>query len=285
MKEIHLKPAYAGPYTIRYFSNNGRVRRSFWIDGYPIVVELEQTGEAPVSVRVSSDRSLRPIRARIEAAVRHIISADEDVSEFHQHIARDKAMAGVAARLPGLKPLRSPDLWTTLLRSLTSQQISIAAARSIENKLATRFGHMISIGEERVPVLPDPATLLSLKDEDIRGAGYSGRKVEYARSLAEHVLDGTLEFERLRASSLDEVIETMTRIRGVGRWTAECTALFALGHRDVLPADDLGIRKGMALMQRRKLLPSPKDVKKRGERWAGWRSFAAIYLWRSLDAK
>ena len=279
---IVIKPKYVCPYRIGYHAAGGNVRRAFWLGPLPVVVQLNQKdADAEVHAEVFSPQPVD--RAAAQRAVEHIISAEVDLVQFAHAIAGDAKMAAVAVRLPGLKPLRIPDLWTTLLRSLTSQQLSGAAARAIENKLAARFGQIVQVKGEGVGVLPDPATLLALSDADLRGTGLSARKAEYARSLAEHVLDGSLEFERLRASSLDEVIEVMTTIRGVGRWTAECTALFGLGHADVLPSGDLGIQKGVALMDRKRKLPTPAQVERRGRKWAGWRSVAAVYLWRSLD--
>ena len=277
-----LTPAYKPPYRISYHASNGSVRRAFWLGAEPVVVQLKQkAADAPVRAEVFSQQPVD--RAAAQRAVEHIISAEVDLTEIAGAAAGDAKMAAVVARLHGLKPLRIPDLWTTLLRSLTSQQLSGASARAIENKLASRFGRMVKVHDEDVGVLPDPATLLELTETELRGTGLSTRKAEYARSLAEHVLDGSLEFERLRASTLEEVIDVMTTIRGVGRWTAECTAMFGLGHADVLPSGDLGIQKGIALLDRKRKLPTPAQVERRGRKWAGWRSVAAVYLWRSLD--
>ena len=282
MNRIIIKPSYKRPYRIGYHAAGGSVRRAFWLGRAPVVVQLtQQDATAAVRAEVFSREPVE--RAAAQRAVEHIISAEVDLAQFADAVAGDAKMAAVVARLHGLKPLRIPDLWTTLLRSLTSQQLSGASARAIENKLAARFGQIVPVKGEDVGVLPDPATLLALSDGDLRGTGLSARKAEYARSLAEHVLDGSLEFERLRASSLEEVVEVMTTIRGVGRWTAECTALFGLGHADVLPAGDLGIQKGVALLDRKRKLPTPAQVERRGRKWAGWRSVAAVYLWRSMD--
>lgn len=284
MHALPIPIDYTPPYSIHYHAREGAVRRSFRLHGAPVVLELVQAApDAPVEAVAHSDRPLEPLADSLGEAAHHVASADLELVSFRHAVAGDAAMAALAARLHGLKPLRIPDLWTSLLRSLLSQQISGAAARAIERKLAGRFGQTIVVGDELVPVLPDPATVLAAPDEELRGAGLSARKAEYARALAERVLDGTLDFERLQAMELEEVVATMTTIRGVGRWTAECTALFGLGHRDVLPGDDLGIRKGIALLDGMADLPTPAAVRQRGEAWAGWRSVASIYLWRSLE--
>jgi DNA-3-methyladenine glycosylase II len=119
-------------------------------------------------------------------------------------------------------------------------------------------------------------------EDDLRGAGLSGRKVSYIRDLASHVISGELELDRLEELDDEEVIEEIVAVRGLGRWSAEMFLIFHLERPDVLAGGDLGIRKAVQLIHDLEEMPSPEQVLEIGERWRPHRSLASIYLWESL---
>lgn len=274
---------YIAPYDLRYHIESEGVRRSFWLKGRAVVLDLEQYApNAPVRARAHSNEPLDDSVPELTRAARHLMCADDDLADFQAAVAQDERMARLATQLPGLKPFRTPDFWTTLLRSLVSQQISGSAARSIRDKLSIRFGKRVWAGAELVPVLPDAQTVANATVDDLKSAGLSTRKAEYAKGIARALLDGLIAPETLAAMSSEEAIARLAELRGIGVWTAECTLLFGLGERDVLPADDLGVRKAIARLYGLEAMPSPAEVRKLGEQWDGWKSYATVYLWRSL---
>jgi DNA-3-methyladenine glycosylase II len=169
---------------------------------------------------------------------------------------------------------RPADEYGALLRSIVGQQLSTKAARSIYNRILDLFGGKT----------PSPRQLLKAKEEDLRAAGLSGRKVEYVRDLAKHVLDGELELDRLAELEDERVIEEIVAVRGLGRWTAEMFLLFHLERPDVLSGGDLGIRKAIQIEYGMEKMPTPLETVAFGERWSPHRSLASIYLWESLAA-
>jgi len=155
--------------------------------------------------------------------------------------------------------------------SIIGQQISGYAAQAIAGRLQERFdGRM-----------PSPTELLTLDAADFRAIGFSGRKVEYVRSLAEHILSGELQVDHLDKLSDDEVREQITATRGLGRWTADMFLLINLDRPDILPIGDLGIRSAVQRLYRLDHLPTPKEVETIGEKWRPNRSLASLYLWAS----
>lgn len=281
--EISFKP----PYALRHhFDENAEVvQREFWLERIPVVVQLSQIADdAAVGVTVYSDQPLEPSRSKMSAAAEAMICADDDLAGFHQAISGDVRMARVAEALYGLKPLRIPDLWTSLMRALLGQQISTVAASAIRRKLAQRFGRIIEVPKGTAVLLPDPGTVLALQSEDLLAAGLSRRKVEYAQTIAQAFVDGRINEESLREASADEMIRSLSALRGIGVWTAECTGIFCLGHLDLLPADDLGVQKAVAALYGLDQDPPAKLVRKYGEEWQGWRSYAAVYLWAARRA-
>ena len=169
---------------------------------------------------------------------------------------------------------RPADPYGALLRSIVGQQVSTIAARAIYNRVLDLFGGKT----------PSPRRLLAVSEEELRGAGLSGRKVEYVRDLAQHVLDGELELDRLGELDDEQVIEEIVAVRGLGRWTAEMFLLFHLERPDVLSGGDLGIRKAIQIEYGMEEMPTPQETVAFGERWSPHRSLASIYLWESLAA-
>jgi DNA-3-methyladenine glycosylase II len=168
---------------------------------------------------------------------------------------------------------RPSDAYGTLLRSIVGQQLSTKAARTIYGRVVDLFG-----GE-----VPSPQALLDADPEALRAAGLSGAKVKYVRSLAEHVLSGQLELERLDDLGDEEVEREITAVKGLGQWTAHMFLLFHLGRPDVLPVGDLGVRRAVERAYGLEAMPSKEELEMLGERWRPHRSLASLYLWESLD--
>ncbi|HKO37546.1 MAG TPA: DNA-3-methyladenine glycosylase [Solirubrobacterales bacterium] len=180
----------------------------------------------------------------------------------------------VATRLSRRKEERPVDAYGALLRAIVGQQLSTKAARTIYLRVVELFGGSA----------PSPGQLLEASEEDLRACGLSGRKTEYVRDLASHVLGGELELDRLEELGDEEVIEEIVAVRGLGQWTAEMFLLFHLERPDILSGGDLGIRKAIQVEYGLEEMPPPKKVIEIGEPWRPYRSLASLYLWESLAA-
>lgn len=180
----------------------------------------------------------------------------------------------ISTRLQRRKEERPADAYGALLRAIVGQQLSTKAARTI-------YGRVLKIFDG---ITPSPGQLLEASEAELRGAGLSGRKVEYIRDLASHVLDGELELDRLDQLDDEEVIEEIVAVRGLGQWTAEMFLIFHLERPDVLSGGDLGIRKAVQIEYGLGEMPTPTRVLEIGERWRPHRSLASLYLWESLAA-
>jgi DNA-3-methyladenine glycosylase II len=163
------------------------------------------------------------------------------------------------------------DAFSVLVASIIGQQISGYAARAIGRRLADRFGGR----------MPSPEELLSIEPQSLREVGLSGRKIEYLRSLAQHIIDGSLQVEKLQNLDDEAVRDQVTSVKGIGRWTADMFLLINLERPDVLPSGDLGIRSAIQRLYQLDHLPSPTEVDAIGERWRPNRSLASFYLWAS----
>ncbi len=166
------------------------------------------------------------------------------------------------------------DHYGALVRAITGQQLSVLAARAIYGRLKDRF-------EGRPPT---PAEILADDPEELRAAaGLSRAKVGYLRSLAEHVISGELELERLDALSDEQVVAELVAVKGLGLWTAQMFLMFQLDRPDVLPVGDLGIRRAIERAYVLEGLPDVATMERIAEPWRPQRTLACRYLWRSLQ--
>jgi DNA-3-methyladenine glycosylase II len=160
-----------------------------------------------------------------------------------------------------------------LARAVCYQQLAGAAARTIHG----RFEALFKNNE------PTPEATLKLPIPKLRGAGLSGAKAASIRDLAEKIISGEVELDRVGRLSNEALLEELTRVRGIGRWTAEMFLIFQLGRLDVWPVDDLGVRKGYAQLYKLRTLPLPKQLETLGDKFRPYRSVAAWYCWRAAD--
>jgi DNA-3-methyladenine glycosylase II len=197
----------------------------------------------------------------------------------HQHIAAtDPRIAALIARSPryNIKPAPLIRPFDALAESIAYQQLSGKAA-------ATIFGRVRALYPRRKYL--DPKKILATPDESFRAAGLSRSKIAAVKDLAAKTIDGTVPSARAIARMSDEeIILRLTEVRGIGRWTVEMLLLFDLGRPDVWPVDDYGVRKGFAKTFGKRKLPTPKQLMKLGDKWRPYRSIAAWYFWRALDA-
>jgi 3-methyladenine DNA glycosylase/8-oxoguanine DNA glycosylase len=203
---------------------------------------------------------------------------DYDPAIACRHLAEaDPALGALILRVGefGLRPVPTQSMFAALTRSIVYQQLSGKAAETI-------LGRVIALFAPRR--FPTPRDLLAIPPERLRAAGLSAAKTAALRDLAERTLDGTVpSMARVRRLSDEEIIERLTLVRGIGRWTVEMLLMFRLGRADVLPLGDLGVRKGFARTFGRRGLPTPVAVERRAERWRPYRSVASWYMWRALE--
>lgn len=174
-----------------------------------------------------------------------------------------------------LRPVPTQSLFAALARSIVYQQLSGRAAETI-------LGRVVALYHPKR--FPGPSDILETPPERLRAAGLSNAKTAAIRDLAARTIDGTVPSIALaRRMDDDALIERLTTVRGIGRWTVEMLLMFRLGRPDVLPLGDLGVRKGFARTFRTRSLPTPEAMRKRAEKWRPYRSVASWYLWRALE--
>jgi DNA-3-methyladenine glycosylase II len=165
-------------------------------------------------------------------------------------------------------------VFEALARSIASQQLSTAVARTINGRLVALHAGSF----------PTPAQMVAATPESLRTVGFSFAKIAALKDLAAHVLDGRIPADAELAAMDDEaIIERCVAVRGIGRWTVQMLLMFHFGRQDVMPVDDFGVRNGFRLAYGLKGMPKPKALLAYAERWKPWRSAGAWYMWRALE--
>jgi DNA-3-methyladenine glycosylase II len=220
---------------------------------------------SPVGERTAARKQSSGVGPNSRAALKHLRASDPQMSALIKRIG----------------PLRmevneTHDLFLALARAIVYQQLHGKAAATILQRVCDLF--------------PDSGAgfvardIMQCADDKLRGAGLSKNKMLALQDLSARTLDGTLPMlDELHALDDDNIIEKLTAVRGIGRWTVEMLLMFRLGRPDVLPVDDFGVRKGYMLAFNKRQMPTPKQLKAYGARWAPYRSAASWYLWRAAD--
>jgi len=196
-------------------------------------------------------------------------------AEAEQHLAAADPTLGdlIAAVGPCTIEPRGDAPYTALMRSVVYQQLSGKAAATIYGRLLERFGGTV----------PEPAALAATPPDDLRAAGLSWAKTAALLDLARHAIDGALPpLDEVHALTDAELVERLTRVKGVGPWTVQMYLMFGLGRPDVLPDKDLGVQEGARILYGGDR-PSPAALLALGEAWRPWRTVASWYMWRAVD--
>ena len=203
------------------------------------------------------------------------MSPDDFARARRALMRRDPILAPVVRKYKHRTILETPTLdpFSALARTITSQQLSTKAAATIHRRI--------------LELMPDgvatPAAIDRISDEPLRAAGLSRQKIAYVRDLARHASNGELTMDALAALDDEDVIRSITRVKGLGRWSAEMFLMFRLHRADVLPVDDLGIVVAVQRLYGLRKRPNPDRLRKIAEPWRPYRTVACWYLWRSLE--
>jgi DNA-3-methyladenine glycosylase II len=197
----------------------------------------------------------------------------KSATSAHRHLVRvDARLALVIAAIGPAELPRRRGRYAVLVRAIIGQQVSTAAARTIYERVRKAAGGYVT-----------PERLGTMTAADLRALGVSRQKASYVIDLTQKVLSGELRLARLDALDDEEVVRELTRVKGIGRWTAEMFLMFVLGRADVLPVGDLGVRAGFTRVYRMRTAPSESRMRAIAAKWRPYRSLGSWYMWQSLE--
>jgi DNA-3-methyladenine glycosylase II len=247
-----------------------------------IIVSSFGTIDKPkLLVDVRGKRELLNERRNIaKEIVSNLFNLDFDLRQFYKEVSCDPIMLKLIELLRGLKSPATQTVFEALISSITEQQISLDAAFSLQKRLTKTFGDVIKINENIYYAFPTAEILASATIVQLRSCGLSTRKAEYIRDIAALVSNGQLNLETFKShNDTIEIVEELCKLRGVGVWTAELTLIRGMHKLEVIPADDLGLRKSISHYYCNDKKISSEDARSIAKKkWGTWRGLAGFYL-------
>lgn len=254
-------------------------RRVFRHGGRLVPYEVRWSGPVDdVRITIRAPGSDAAVGAGIVAEVRRLLGLDLDVEGFYRMAKADPVLATLIEPLYGLRPTLAPTPFEMLVGSITAQQVNLSFAFACRARLVRRFGTPVKVGRETVWAFPEAARLAQASVRELRALKYSTRKAEYIRDLARAVVAGTLDLAAVSAAESAIVIEQLTALRGLGRWTADWFLARCLGRGDVCPAGDLAVRKAFVHYYGRGRALKEETIRRRARAWGEHQNLAVHYI-------
>lgn len=233
----------------------------------------------PVSFDFSTPGELRiDGPAWAGAAARHLFALDDDLWDCYACLGGDPALRPLLERYWGLRVVRAPDLYEALVTAVLGQQVSVPVAQAQRRRLMAALGE----GVDGLQLYPRPEALVQAGAASLQGLGISRQKSAYLVQVAMRAATDMLDWTDLAGLADADALARLMAIPGVGRWTAEVALMRGLGRPDVLPAGDVGLGNAVQRLYRLPERPPEPALRRLGESWRPWRTYAAFYLWTSL---
>lgn len=253
------------------------------VNGELVLAKLTSRGKVDdpqLKVELASNSQLTPqTKLAAEKIIRKIFNLDFELQNFYSEVENDKTMRQITHELYGYKFPATPTVFESFVDAIVEQQISIKVARTIEERLAKKFGDKTEICGEGYHIFPTAKNMTDASVSDIQQVGLSKRKAEYIYNISKLIVDGELKLEEVSAEvNGDRVVAMLDKVKGVGVWTAELTMLRGMHRWDVLPAEDFGIRRVVSAYYCSGKPIKASDVREIAKSWGKWKGLAAFYL-------
>ena len=261
--------------------NQGTVEqpRLQWRAALPAKGAAEGGAESGAATEAEAAALTAGETAALARLAAHIVSAPVRLADFHAVIGRDAVLRGLARRFAGLKIIRAPSLYECLVSTVLEQQLNFHFANMVKRRLLAAYGEAVEFEGRTYWAYPPPQRLAALRPDELRPLQISGRKASYVIGIAQAVFAGELAAERLAGQPAAAARETLLRLRGIGRWTAEYAALRGLGDDDALPAEDVGLQKTVGQVYGLRQYATSRGIERRWRAFAPWRGYATYYCW------
>ncbi len=260
----------------------GEYRRVASLEGQAVlygVREESRGGRKGLAVRILAGEPDATAREEVLRLVERQFSTALDLAPFYRLAKSDAVLSRLVERFAGMRIPQAPTVYETVVSAILEQQVNLTFAHQVKKALVEKFGSHVEFEGVRYNAFPEPAALAISTPREMRRIQISGPKARYIIALSRATLDGSLDLEGLDSLEPGAAHEKLMAQKGVGPWTAHYVGLRALGHRDCLPAADVGLQKAVQRFYGLRKLPALARMEKLARPWAGWRSYATFYLW------
>lgn len=263
--------------------DSGEFALALRVRGKPVVIALRQDPTGIIQPRVHIGEVAEPDQVGLLTELRRILCLDHDLDAFYETVAGDPPLAHLTHRYRGLRLVLTPTPFQGLVHAILFQQISYAAAQTVENRLISHWGEAISDGERLFPLFPSPEGMADLDVATLRTIGIPPRKAQAILTVARETAAGTLDLPNLTAQGdVERAAERLEAICGIGPWTAHHVIIRGMGMTDCLPTEDPGLRRAVADQYGLAPPVGTAQLRHLAQRWHPWRSYATYYLWNTF---
>ncbi len=258
---------------------NRAVKVPLYINDSPHVVTIQALGtvDEPIFIIEGKDTEAK---GRLLSRIYEIFHWHKPMGSIQEHF-QSTALESIFDIHRGTAILLDYDLFGNLAKSIIHQQLNLKFAYVLTQRFVETYGKKL----EGAWFYPRPEVLAQLTVEELRELQFSGRKAEYVIGLATEITEGRLDLESLRDKSDAEIIAELTRVRGIGKWTAESFLLFGLGRPNIFPKADIGIQNALKQLMEMQEKPTMEEMAAYSKEWEPYLSYASLYLWRSIEKR
>lgn len=217
-------------------------------------------------------------RKSIKKKIEWMMGTKDDVKEFYRAGLKDKKFAPIIRNFYGLRAPKTPTIFEALIIAITEQQIALPVAISMRKRLVEKYGDSIKTDHKKYYTFPSPESLAKAKVEEVRELKFSSQKSNYLVDVSKMVFNGEIDLEEMKKWDKEEIINTLTKIKGIGPWTVEYMMCRGMGRYDALPANDMGLRMGVTKYLNKRERVSEKEVRDLLEPFGKYQGYAAFYL-------
>ncbi len=247
-------------------------RAAVRVGGKPCLMQVREASRKPLRLEATFQPAQPP--AKMRETAEWIMHTDLDLRRFYRLVRERPVVGPIAKSLYGLKAMRTASLFVMAVTAITEQQISLAAAYSIRQRMIERYGEPV----DGLWAFPSPEALAALSIKDLKDCGLSGRKAEYIIGLSQRIVEGSLELDEMKSMSDEDARNFCMAIRGLGPWAADYLLIRGLGRADVVPAEDLGLQKLIGFYMGNGERMTTPQVREAMMPLAPYRGLAAFYL-------
>lgn len=258
------------------------VMKALDIGGKKIVIRIGVSGSG-LNAEIVNDKINAAEKSAVRNCIREWFDLDTDLKPFYRMAKKDELLKPLVKHFHGYRIVGQPDLFESLVWAVLGQQINLAFAYTLKNRLVTAFGEQINWDNQPHYIFPTPGVITGVKAEQLLAFQFSKQKAAYTINIAEAFQSGEISKEKLSVLSLEDAKAALRKIKGVGNWTANYALMRTFRFPDAFPLEDAGLHNALKRQLNMKTKPSPERVKKIFKKYKGWEAYAVLYLWKSLQ--
>lgn len=265
-----------------HFASEYKIRKLLKVNSKFILIEISERSKNKISIKFLNTKPDAIELVFVKKFLSEWLDLSFDLATFYQFASKDKLMKKIASKYSGLRMIGIPDLFEALTWAIIGQQINLSFAYSLKKKFVEKYGESYTFEDKIYYIYPAAEIISNLSKDDLLKLQFSKQKADYVIEVARSIHYKKISKKDLKNLDLNEAIDILCEIKGVGNWTANYVMMKCLRNPDAFPIEDVGLHNAIKNTLGLSSKPSIEDIKKLTVNWEGWYAYSTFYLWRSL---